>query len=214
LAHAAAANSVNVVSGRISSISAPVRIGVAALAALALCGAAGAAAPRFAGTLQQGAARTPDFALHDQSGRVVRLSQLHGKLVLLSFLYTHCQDVCPLIAGTMNDALRTLSAAERARVRVVAISVDPDGDTLAAVRTYVRERRLLPEFRYLIGTRAELAPVWQQFNVLVEARNEEHIGHGAFEYLLDGRSVPRLSYPAYVESAELVHDLRLLLRRR
>jgi cytochrome oxidase Cu insertion factor (SCO1/SenC/PrrC family) len=77
---------------------------------------------------------------------------------------------------------------------------------------YVRELHLLPQFRYLIGTRPELAPVWQDFNVLVEERNPEHIRHGAFEYLLDARGVPRLSYPVYVERGELVHDLRLLLR--
>src|SRR5256885_1696236 len=93
----------------------------AALAALAACGAAGAASPHFAGAPQRGVPPAADFALHDQDGHVVRLSSLRGELVLVSFLYTHCQDVCPVIARTMNSALRTLSPAERARVRVVAI---------------------------------------------------------------------------------------------
>src|SRR5581483_5058426 len=113
----------------------------------------------YAGSQWKGEA-PPDFALRDQAGRLVRLSALHGKFVVVTFLYTHCPDVCPLIATQLNDALRSLGP-RRSAVRVLAVSVDPKGDTPAAVRRYVRERRLLPQFRYLTGTRAQLTPIWK-----------------------------------------------------
>ena len=90
------------------------------------------------------------------TGTPVTLAGQRGRYVLVTFLYTHCPDVCPLIAANLNAALRTLGAGTK-HVRVLAVSVDPKGDTAAAVRAYRTRMHLLPQFRYLIGTRAELA---------------------------------------------------------
>ena len=103
--------------------------------------------------------QSPPIALHDVAGRSVTLAAQRGRYVLVTFLYVHCADVCPLIAQNLNAALRQLGP-ERTKVRVLAVSVDPKGDTPAAVRRYIRERGLLPQFRYLIGTpRATAADV-------------------------------------------------------
>jgi len=53
---------------------------------------------------------TPDFTLTDQSGRKVSMSDQRGKLVLVTFLYTNCPDVCPLITQNLNQALQMLAA--------------------------------------------------------------------------------------------------------
>src|SRR5947209_2745019 len=50
----------------------------------------------------------PDFALPDQDGRSIRLSQFHGKLVLLTFFYTNCTDVCPLTTAALARVQREL----------------------------------------------------------------------------------------------------------
>ena len=99
----------------------------AAVVSAAVASGASAGPPRFDGTVLNPARPAPDFALRDQSGRVVRLSALHGKVVLVTFLYTHCPDVCPLISSHLNDALRRLweeaTDLERrfARVRYTAV---------------------------------------------------------------------------------------------
>ncbi len=62
----------------------------------------------------------PDFALTDHEGERVRVSDLRGKIVLLTFLYTQCPDICPLMADNLNAALLELdprSARGRARAR-------------------------------------------------------------------------------------------------
>jgi protein SCO1 len=153
-----------------------------------------------------------DFALRDQNGRLVRLSALHGRLVFLSFLYTHCTDVCPLIATSLDDAVRQLGHAGR-NVTVLAVSVDPAGDTPADVRTYMRERHLGPEFHWLLGTRAQLAPVWQSYNILVEPRTSGQVAHAGSVFLLDREGRPRMFYDDPRGSRALVHDARMLFRR-
>jgi protein SCO1/2 len=155
----------------------------------------------------------PDLALRDQDGRLVRLSKERGRIVLLTFLYTGCTDVCPLIASNLDAALRALSPAQRERVRVIAVSVDPWGDTPAAVHRFIRERRLVKEFRYLTGTKEQLAPVWQAWNVLVEPKNRERMGHSAFVWLIDARGRTRVSFASTTPPRPVVHDLRALLAR-
>ncbi len=157
-------------------------------------------------------AEAPDFVLRDQAGSVVRLSALRGKLVLLTFLYTSCPDVCPLIATQLNLALHTLPAPARRQVRVIAVSVDPAHDTRAAVRRFIATHRLLPQFRYLTGTPDELKPVWQNYNLLVEAKNVERVAHSAYVLLLDRQGKPRLYYSSQVSSTDVLRDLRRLLR--
>jgi protein SCO1 len=197
----------------------------AALATLALvasgCGsggtptlqpkAAAASKSRFAGHALSGPGKAADFALQDQQGRLIRLSGQRGKLVLVTFLYTHCTDICPLIADHLNQALREMYH-QRSSVRVLAVSVDPVGDTPSAVRNYVREHHLLPEFHYLVGKPAQLARIWQAYNVAVLQRNPESVGHSGYIYLLDRRGKPRVFYSAKVTPAQVAHDLRLLLR--
>jgi protein SCO1 len=154
----------------------------------------------------------PDLALRDQDGRLVRLSKERGRLVL-TFLYTGCTDVCPLIASNLNGALRSLTPAQREQVRVLAVSVDPWGDTPAAVHRFIRERHLVKEFRYLTGTKEQLAPVWQAWNVLVEPKNSERRAHSAFVWLIDARGRTRVSFATTTPPRPVAHDLRALLAR-
>jgi protein SCO1 len=167
--------------------------------------------PHFAGHALSGPGSAAEFALRDQRGRLIRLSDQRGKLVLVTFLYTHCTDICPLIADHLNQALRELYH-QRSSVRVLAVSVDPVGDTPRAVRAYVRKHRLLPEFHFLTGTSAQLAKVWQAYNVSVLQRNPESIGHSGYIYLLDRHGKPRVFFSAKATAGQVAHDLRLLLR--
>jgi len=191
----------------------------AAGSALSGCGGAGATksttsaavvdpASRFVGS-EQMLQTPPDFVLRDQDGRLVRLSAERGKFVLVTFLYTQCPDVCPLIAANLNGALRKLGKA-RASVRVLAVSVDPRGDTRSAVRRYVKTHRLLPEFRYLTGSRDRLKGVWRAYHVAVVARKPEFVDHVAYVLLIDRTGKTRLLYDSLVTTRDILHDLRLL----
>jgi protein SCO1/2 len=198
------------------------RIALTAAAALLLagCGSSTSAPPatstqasRFEGAAL--AKQTPalEFALTDQAGRTVRLSAQRGRFVLVTFLYTNCPDVCPLIASNLNTALRELGP-RRSQVRVLAVSVDPKGDTPAAVRSYARTHRLLPQFRYLIGTPAELRRVWARYDVLAVERKPDLVDHVAYTVLVDREGKRRVVYDSQVKAQQVVHDLRVLLKEK
>jgi protein SCO1/2 len=197
-------------------------VGVA-LSALALAGCGGgspgterAAAPtppkRYLGAQVPGGAPAYDFALRDQQGDRVRLSEQRGRLVFVTFLYTHCRDVCPLIADNLNSVVRGLGPRGD-DVRVLAVSVDPRGDTRTAVRRFAWEHHLLPQFHYLTGTQRELQPVWQGYNVVSEpGANPDRVAHTASIFLIDRHGRPRLFYPPGAPAKTLSHDLSVLLR--
>jgi protein SCO1/2 len=151
------------------------------------------------------------IALHDASGRRYTLASQRGRWTLVTFLYTHCPDVCPLIASNLNTALRVLGP--KANVSVLAVSVDPKGDTPAAVRAYARRMHLEPSFHYLIGTPGELRRVWTAWHVLAVQRKPSLVDHVAYTALVDPSGRQRVLYGSEVQAEQVVHDLRLLKRR-
>jgi protein SCO1/2 len=165
-------------------------------------------APKFKGHAVTTPA--PDFTLHDARGEKVSLSEQRGKFVLITFIYTNCPDVCPLITANLNGALQQLGS-ERKDVRVLAVSVDPKGDTPKAVRAYEKVHHLLPEFRYLIGSRKELEAVWAKYKVTAVAEDPELVDHVAYTLLVDRSGKGRVLYNSRVRSAQVVHDVRLLM---
>ena len=196
----------------------------AAVAAVALlasgCGSSGGihatpaavpaenAAVTIHGTRVRGDAVAPDFALRDQHGRTIQLSALRGRLVVLTFLYTHCVDVCPLIAMNVNAAVRSLGPRGSREVAMVAVSVDPDNDTHRAVVRFVAEHRLSSTFHYLTGPLDELRPIWQNYNLLIQPGSNGRVAHSAYILLLDRRGRPRIYYPPSVPEPTLARALR------
>lgn len=190
-----------------------------AVVLLAGCGGSGparkqASAPappsRFRGTELTPPKQAPPIALHDANGKNVTLAGQRGRYVLVTFIYTHCPDVCPLITQNLNAALRELGP-QRHRVRVLAVSVDPKGDTPAAVRAYARRMRLLPQFRYLIGSRAELQRVWKAWHVLAVSTKPDLVDHVAYTALVDPTGKERVLYDSSVRASQVLHDLHVLL---
>lgn len=183
-----------------------------AVFALAGCGTAahrtttGFAAP----TVLRDARPAPEIALRDQDGHAVRLSDFRGRAVLLTFIYVHCPDVCPLIVGNLHAALERLGT-RASRAHVIAVSVDPRGDTPAAVRAFVRAHGMIGRMTYLLGTRAQLAPVWRAYGVAVTGSPEHReVSHGAFVFGIDARGRRRVFFGQGVTPAVLAHDIPLL----
>jgi protein SCO1/2 len=79
----------------------------------------------------------PGFVLKDQDGKSRALSSLRGKIVLITFGFTNCPNICPTILANLARAYDLLSAEEQARVQVLFISVDPSRDTSKVLKTYV-----------------------------------------------------------------------------
>jgi protein SCO1/2 len=165
----------------------------------------------FAGATRPPGVPAARFALRDQDGRLVRSASLRGRPLVISFLYTHCRDTCPLIADQVRGALDQLGGRG---VPYVAVSVDPANDTSESARSFLMRHGLTGRARYLLGTPAQLAPVWRQFGIHPQlSGNTRRDDHTASTVVLDGRGVQRVGFtPDTITPEGLAHDVRALER--
>ncbi len=165
---------------------------------------------KLAGT-DLGATDAPDFTLTDGvSGRAETLSARRGQVVALTFLYTTCPDVCPLTASRFRAAQVELQA-DASRVTFIAVSVDPDHDTPKAVQDFSAAHDLRTNWYYLVGGQAQLSPVWAAYGIGVQAGSTT-VTHNDAVYLIDARGRERVLLHSEDLAADLVNDLRALLR--
>jgi protein SCO1 len=156
----------------------------------------------------------PNFSLRDQNGEVIDTASLRSNPYVLTFLYVRCPDVCPLIGQELRQAIEHLGP-DGARVKVLAVSVDPRGDTPEIVRQWVRRQRLPHNFHYLVGSKAELSAVWQGYFARPQlADRPETSTHTATIWLIDRFGHRRTSFSAGVpvSPTDIAHDLRLLMK--
>ena len=194
----------------------------------------------FQGIVLDPAEPAPDFQLRDQFGDVLALSDLAGNVVVLTFLYTHCPDICPVTVETLRQADQILGDA--AGVEIVAVTVDPERDTADRVREYSEERGMLDRWRFLIGERDQVSAVWRSYwldparprasaveqphqdtaepngygNSTVDERHlsgDYLVDHTAPVFLIDRKGFRKVVFTRLpLDPGPLVHDIRLLLK--
>jgi protein SCO1 len=164
------------------------------------------AGSRFEGALMPPGVRAPDFRLRDQDGDPVSMRALRGRPVAVTFLYTHCRDTCPAQAQTLRGALDLLGHD----VPALAVAVDPPRDTPESARAFLSKQRALGRIDFVLGSRAELGPLWKGFAIQPQSVTTEHQSRFT---LVDKRGFQRVGYPGSQATPErLAHDLRLLER--
>ncbi|MEO8633531.1 MAG: SCO family protein [Chloroflexota bacterium] len=165
----------------------------------------------FGTELEKSAA--PDFTLTDGvTGKSLTLSSLRGRAIALAFLFTRCPDVCPLTAGQLRAAQRSLGD-DASKVELVAVSVDPEGDTAAAVREFSDLHDLRDRWHYLIGPRAQLEAVWARYGIGAFASSGARaVEHNDAIYLIDARGRERALLHSSDPTNWLLDDLRALIR--
>ena len=163
-----------------------------------------AARAPFAGSIRPPGAPAPPFRLRDEAGRPVAMADYQGRTVVMTFVYSTCEDTCPAQVQSIRGALDRLGRD----VPVLAVSVDPAGDTPARARRFLLEQRVTGRVRFLLGSRAELAPVWKGYGI---APQRGQLDHSAYVVVVDGAGRQRLGYPASrLTPEDLASDLRRL----
>lgn len=154
----------------------------------------------------------PRFDLADARGGSVSSARLSGRPYVLTFLYVHCVDVCPLIGSEIHDALGKLGA-RASGVNVIAISVDPTGDTRTAVERWLEIHHEPANFHYLIGSSGRLAPIWHAFYVSPQTPGDPRSTHTAVIWLINRRGHVAALVPAGepIDTNNLAHDLGVLI---
>lgn len=193
-----------------------------ACAALIGCGSAGDGGSTAAGggrfavaeALPPGLAgrAAPPIRLADARGGTFDTRSLAGTPYLVTFLYANCPDVCPLIGAQLRDTLQRLGA-DAQRVAVVAVSVDPRGDTPASVRAWLRRQQEPAQFHYLVGPEDALAPVWRAWYAAPQIPGDPESAHTAVVWVVDahGRLAAKVAAGQPFDTRGLARDVRSLL---
>jgi protein SCO1/2 len=149
--------------------------------------------------------------LRNYLGESVDIKQYKGKAVLVTFIYTHCPDTCPLIVSHIKTALSLLGPKAR-DVQVIAVSTDPRGDNRKTVTAFVNEHGMTGKMKYLIGSKAELGRVWKDWNIVAKPAKagRDLVEHSALIYGIGADGKVMTLYAANFKPAELVHDVPLL----
>jgi protein SCO1 len=160
----------------------------------------------FEGATMPEGVRAPDFELKDQDGETVSMRSLRGKPVIVTFLYTTCEDSCPAQAQTVRGALDELGHD----VPALAIAVDPPRDTPERARAFLSEQRATGRIDWVLGSRDELRPLWKGFAIAPQTVTREHQARFT---LVDKRGFQRIGFPGDQATPErLAHDIAILER--
>jgi protein SCO1 len=198
-------------------VPARVRLALIVFATLSILGAAGVlvfakpepasrvSADGFAGALSPPDVAVRDFSLRDQDGRAASLREYRGRVVVLTFMYSTCQDTCPVTAQTIRGALDQVGHD----VPVLAVSVDPAHDTPdTAERFLVKQGMSAGRMRFLLGSRSQLRPIWKAYGIQPQGNGFEHTAYVA---VLDQTGRQRVGFPIdHLTDRDLAHDIHKL----
>jgi protein SCO1 len=152
--------------------------------------------------------------LRDYQGHAVNLASYRGRAVLVSFIYTHCPDVCPLIVGNLHAAQAMLGNAA-GKLQIIAVSTDPRGDTPRTVAAFLRAHQMVGRMKYLIGTRAQLGRVWKAWGIVAHPAkaNPDLVEHSAEIFGIGADAKVYTLYPANFKPRAIAHDVPILASR-
>lgn len=164
----------------------------------------------------QVATEAPDVVLTDQEGRRFALLDLRGKAILVSFIYTSCPDVCPVMFSVVTEVQQRVQAEGRGDVVSVFVTTDPEVDTPEVLKTFALRRSAdLSTTTLLTGNADEVRAVWAAFGVKVNRRARGLVDHSPLTVLIDARGVIRYRYLSGFPDAGIVAaDVRNVLKER
>jgi protein SCO1/2 len=188
-------------------------LGALLLAASGCDKLAGGSASQFHGVDVTGTEAGGNLRLEDFDGKPRTLADFRGKVVLVTFGYTHCPDVCPTTLHDYAVAMKKLGA-DAARVQMIFVSVDPKRDTPAVLKEYVHA--FDPSFIALRGDEAATERATRDFHVYAKAEGADGSGnytveHASQVFAFDPEGKLRLMIPAGTKPDDIASDLRLLL---
>ena len=157
----------------------------------------------------------PGFLLRDQAGGPVSPASYRGRAVIVTFIDPVCRNVCPLEAKVLDQADQQMPLKQRPEI--LAVSVDRYANSRADLLKDARKWNLVPQWRWAVGSPAQLAAVWQNYKVSVSATRVKVAGktitsitHTAAAYIIDktGHERALFLWPFFPQDVE--HELRKL----
>jgi protein SCO1/2 len=169
--------------------------------------AAGCRAPvKLAGTVLPHPAAAPDFTLVDQHGQPFHMADTKGRVVVMTFIYTHCTDLCPFITLKVKSA-RLLLGKDSDKAMFVAVTTDPERDTQSVIAAYSKEAGLYDGWSFVTGSLAAVKAVWFDYGVGVDIEKKQpDVPPAKTGTFVDSPEPTQGLSPAEVELAHTIED--------
>lgn len=127
--------------------------------------------------------RTP---LTTQDGQPAVLDLYRGRPTLISLFYASCPNVCPMLVASLQQIERQLPEPERARLRVILVSIDPENDTPAALKELAQRHRAdLTRWTFARSSPAELRKLAAALGIQYRRLQDGNFNHSTIITLLD-----------------------------
>ena len=154
-----------------------------------------------------------DFVLQSADGEVDSKA-MRGKVMLIYFGYTHCPDVCPASLAAGGQAVKSLTPAERANVRMLMVSVDPERDSVKHLKEYTAFFH--PEMRGVTGSPQQIADLAKAFGAgyirqPAAADGSYAVDHTTATYVVDREGKLAAVLDLGVSNDKIVSTIRKLL---
>ena len=174
--------------------------------------------PPKRGAIGRKVAKTPvpDFTLVDQEGKDFRFGNLRGKVVLVTFGFTSCPDICPILTAKLAQIQRKLKAEKNNGIFLLSITTDPEIDKPAVLKAYGDRYGLdVNSWAFLTGSKNELAKVWDIFGVKAKKISKGLIQHTGLTVLIDRKGMRRINYFGDKwQETEVLEDINALVREK
>ena len=156
----------------------------------------------------------PAFSLTTQDKNQLRLTDLRGKVVAVTFIFTTCKDTCPVLTAKLVGVQKKLSAELSPHVAFLAISLTPKHDTPEILKAYANAHGAdLSRWAFLTGDEKQIHVLAKQFGVFVKAKKaDDDVDHGFLTSIIDREGIIRVQYMGVrFEPNELRADLQALV---
>jgi protein SCO1/2 len=158
-------------------------------------------------------------ALLDQKGADFSFEAQRGRTVVLNFIFTGCDSVCPMQTVELAAVQSALSPEARNRVRFVSVTIDPEHDTPEALFAYASERGVdFANWSFVTGDRAAVDELLSKYGVFAPAAANIPVAtspepHAARIFLInsDGLTVQRYT-GAPLDQARLTEEIEAVDR--
>ena len=155
----------------------------------------------------------PEFALTSQDGAEVTLGAFRGKVVAVTFIYTWCPDVCPMLTDKMARVQDALGADFGTKIAFVSITADPERDTPEVLKQYAAAFDAdFAGWSFLTGEPSAVLEVARRYGVAVAKAADGQVDHTLLTTLIDRQGVMRVQYLGYrFDEEEFRRDLLSLM---
>jgi protein SCO1/2 len=137
----------------------------------------------------------PDFTLTDQDGRTRSLRDHRGKVIALTFIYTHCPDICPMLTANLVQVQQELGAEFGHSVAFVSITTDPERDTPPVMKGYAEAYEAdLRGWAFLTGDPEAVRATIRHYGIFVAKGAGGEIDHSLLTSLIDRKGRLRVQY--------------------